>query len=136
MNILNIINTLVLGPTSSSLLLLELEQLSSESGKHLLLLESHEGWNNSLLSQSFSRISITIWIRYMSMFSGTNILINLILFNSVKEEKIRFKNKLHRTFQKTYELEIVKQFEHIKEEGGQRKCSSFKMRVSLQKGND
>lgn len=126
MKILHIINTLVSGPTSP-LLLLELEQLASELGKHLFLLESHEGWHDSLLSQSFSRISIAIWIRYVSMFSGTNILMSLILFNSVKDEKIRFKNKLQRTFEKTYELEMVKYFGEKKEEGG-RRCSSLKCR--------
>lgn len=94
MKILHTVNTLPSGP-ASSLLLLELEQLSSELGKHLFLLESHAGWWNSLLSQSFPRISIAIWIRYVSMFSGTNILISLILLNSVKDEKIRFKNKSH-----------------------------------------
>lgn len=122
--ILHIINTLVSGPTSS-LLLLGLEKLASELGKHLFLLESHEGWHNNLLSQSFSRISIAIWIRYVSMFSGTNILMSLILFNSVK----RWKKK---------DLKI-KYTEHLRKPmswkwwnilGGQRKCSSFQCHQS------
>lgn len=86
MKILHIINTLVLAPTSS-LLLLELEQLSSELGKYLFLLEVHESWSNSLLSQSFPRISSAMWIRYVSMFSGTSFLISLTSFISVKDEK-------------------------------------------------
>ena len=134
MKILHTINTLPSGP-ASSLLLLELEQLSSELGKHLFLLGSHEGWCSSLLSQSFPRISIAIWIRYVSMFSGTNILISLILFNSAKDEKIQFKNKLHRTSQQTYELEMVKYFGGKKEEGGQRKCSPCKCRQPNRNGN-
>lgn len=129
MKILHIINTLVSGPTSS-LLLLGLEQLASELGKHLFLLESHEGWHNSLLSQSFSRISIAIWIRYVSMFSGTNILMSLILFNSVKDEKIRLKNIIHRTFSKTHELEMVKYFGGKKGGGWPKKMFLFQCRHS------
>lgn len=100
--VLHWINTLVFMLTSS-LLLLASEQLSSELEKYLFLLESHADWHCILLSQSFSRISIAMWIRYVSMLSGTYILISLILFISVKDEKL-FKNKLHWPLLKTYKL--------------------------------
>lgn len=99
MKILHIINTLVLVSTSS-LLLLEFEELSSGLGKHRFLMGSHEEWHRILWSPSFSRILIAMWIRYVSMFSGTYILIRLILFVSVKEFLKRFKSKLHRSLQK------------------------------------
>ena len=99
MKILHIINTLVLVSTSS-LVLLEFDELSSGSGKHRFLLGSHEEWHCILWSPSFSRILIVMWIRYVSMFSGTYILIRLILCVSVKEFFKRFKSKSHRASQK------------------------------------
>lgn len=52
------------------------------------------------------------------MFLGINILISLVLLIFVKDEKIRFKNKLYRLFQKIYELEMVKYFVEKEEKSG------------------
>lgn len=79
------IHTLV--SVTISLLFLKLPQLSAGLGRHLFLLESQGGW--VLPWDPLSRISIIMWMRYVSMFSGTNILMSLTLYMSVKGKKAR-----------------------------------------------